>query len=559
MKRFVISSLFLAWALRVPLVAQEIPPPSNFRITPPAWSLLQNQWTTLPAAPTAYNLELLRKAEREAVQLGLRQAILLGLKNNPAIEVERLEPLRAREQTLGELSVFDPTLDIELSKIYSVDPNGTAASPFFQPVQTSQNRNWNISLKKLFISGSELEFSFHNNRFTGSLPNQVLKPQYQPRLGFSLMQPLLRDFGWGLTTIFVRISENREEVSVLGYRASLAQLIQRIIESYWGLVFAADNVRVQEKGVDLATTLLTNAELKAKAGAFAPVADTEARAEKARREEQLTVAENNLDIAKTTLRMLLNSNAGDGFLPQRVEAVDLPTFIEAPLDRQKSLEQAMLQRPELQSAAMIIRNRELQLRFAENQLLPRLDLRLGAGLTGIAGDLKPGAANPFAGDYGRSLERLSGDFYNYSVGIVLKIPLGNGQAQSRHSLARIELEQEKARRRDLINQVALEIEKSVGDAESSFKRIQTTRLARDLAEENLRLQERRFEVGLITQKDVIDFQARLIDAQSAALRAVTDYNNALAKLKLAEGGLLEAYNVKFQGLKKEAKPWWGKF
>jgi outer membrane protein TolC len=345
---------------------------------------------------------------------------------------------------------------------------------------------------------------------------------------------------------------------VLGYRVKLTRLIQRIIESYWGVVFAADNLRVQQKGVELADTLLRNAEVKVQVGLFAPVAVIEARAEKARREEQLIVAKNNLDVAKAALSLLLNSTDG-GFLPRRVEAVDAPTFEEAPLNRQKSLEQAMVQRPELQSAALNIRNRELQLRFAENQLLPRLDFRVGAGLTGIAGDLKPGAANPFPGGYGTSLERLGGDFYSYSVGIVLQVPLGNGQAKSKHSLARIDLAQEKARQRELINQVVLEIESSVGDAESGFKRIQTTQQAKDLAEENLRLQERRFEVGLITQKDVIDFQARFIDAQGAALRALTDYNNALAKLKLAEGGLLEAYNVKIEGLKKEANPWWAKF
>ena len=559
MKRWFLLALFLALPLRAPLAAQEIPPPGEFRATAPAWPLLRNQWTTLPAAPAGYSLEFLRTAERETVQLGLKEAILLGLKNNPAIEVERLEPLRALEQTLGEQSIFDPTLELELRKSYAVEPYGTAASPFFQPVQASQNRNWNLTLKKLFITGTQFDMSFLNNRFTGSLPNQVLKPQYQPRLGFSLTQPLLRDFGWGLTTIFVRISEHREEASVLGYQVKLTQLIQRIIESYWGVVFAADNLRVQEKGVELADSLLRNAEAKVQVGLFAAVAVIEARAEKARREEQLIAAKNNFDVAKAALRLLLNSNPGGSFLPRRVEPIDAPVFEEVPLNRQKSLEQAMLQRPELQSAALNIRNRELQLRFAENQLLPRLDFRVGAGLTGIAGDLKPGAANPFPGGYGTSLERLGGDFYNYSVGIVLQVPLGNGQAQSKHSLARIELAQEKARQRDLINQVVLEVERSVGDAESGFKRIQTTRQAKDLAEENLRLQERRFEVGLITQKDVIDFQARFIDAQGAALRALTDYNNALAKLKLAEGGLLEAYNVKIEGLKKEPKPWWAKF
>jgi outer membrane protein TolC len=293
-------------------------------------------------------------------------------------------------------------------------------------VQRSQNRDWDLTLKKLFVTGTQLDLSFLNNRFVGSLPNQVLKPQYRSRLGFSLTQPLLRDFGWGLTTIFVRISENREAASVLGYRANLAELIQRIVEAYWAVVFAADNVRVQEKGVELAEALFKNAEARVDVGQFAAVAVIEAQAEKARREEQLIVARNNLDLAGAKLRLTINLNPNRIFLPRRVETIDTPSVMEIPTDRQISLAQAVQQRPEIQAMALNVGNKELNLRFAENQLLPRLDFCVSAGLTGIAGELKPGVVNLFPGGYGTSLERLGGDFYNYSVGIVLQVPLGNG-------------------------------------------------------------------------------------------------------------------------------------
>ncbi|HWH79556.1 MAG TPA: TolC family protein, partial [Candidatus Binatus sp.] len=397
MVRFTLVSMILFASLAA---AQQIPPQADFQGTPPPFKLLQNQWQSFSSAAPGYSLDFLRTSEREAVQLSLKDAILTGLKNNPGLEVERLDPLRIAEQTLNEKSIFDPSLNLEFRKTYSIDPYGTAASPFFQPVQTSENRDWNLSLSKLFITGTQLDLSFLNNRFVGSLPGQVLRPQYLPRLGFSLKQPLLRDFGWGLTTIFVRISENREEVSVLGYRAKLAQLVQRIVESYWNVVFATDSVRVQEKAVELAVALLKNAEAKVRVGAFASVAVTEARAEKARREEQLIVAQNSLDVAKATLRLTLNVNPDQSFMPRRVEPTDSPSVEEIFVDRQKSLEQAMLQRPEVESAALNIRNKELQLRYAENQLLPRLDLKAGAGLTGIAGDLKPGSLNPFPGSYG---------------------------------------------------------------------------------------------------------------------------------------------------------------
>ena len=139
------------------------------------------------------------------------------------------------------------------------------------------------------------------------------------------------------------------------------------------------------------------------------------------------------------------------------------------------------------------------------------------------------------------------------------MPLGNGQAKSKFSQARIELDQERARQRDLARQITLEVERAVAEVESGFKRIQTTRQGRELAAENLRSQEKRFPVGLLTQKDVIDFQSKFIDAEGAELRAQTDYNNAIARLRFAEGTLLESYNVKVEGVKKEPDPWWVKF
>jgi outer membrane protein TolC len=538
--------------------------PQDYRSTPNPFQILGHQWSNYPPPQAVYNLEFLRTGDRETASMSLKEAVFVGLKNNPGIEVDRLEPFRAAEQTMIERSIFDPSLNLEFHKDYAVDQRGTANSAFFPAVQTNQNRDYNLSIRKFLVSGAQFEISFLNNVFVGSSPNQQLRPQYHPRLGVSLTQPLLRDFGWGLTTIFVRIGENREGISLLGYQARLAQLIQRITESYWGLIYAKENLTVQQKGVQWAEALLKGTEARVRAGTLAPVAAIEAQAEKARREERVIVAENDLDLARKTLRLTLNLNPDKLFMPRQIEPSETPAMEPVPADRAASLESALTRRPEMLSAGLTIQNQTLQTRYAENQLLPRLDLKAGTGLTGIAGELHPSSdatvTNPFPGNYSRSLDRLgSGDFYNYSVGVVLQIPLSNAQARSKYSLARIELEQAQARRRDLVSQITLEVEKSLGDLESNFKRIQTTRRGRELAEENLRGQERRFEVGLVTQKDVIDFQSRLLDAQGAELRAVTDYNNSIARLKLAEGTLLESYNVQVEGPKKESDPWWARF
>ena len=534
--------------------------PGDYGETPNPLRLFADQWTPRPPPPGKYTLEFLRTADEETASLTLREAVLVGLENNPGIVVDRLEPFRAAEQTMIEKSIFDPTLNLEFNKDYAIDPKGTTASTFSQPIQTTTNRNYNLSLKKLLRTGTQMEISFLNNRFVSSLPNQVLKPQYRPHLGFSLLQPLLRDFGLGLTTIFVRIDENREEISMFGYQARLAQLIQRITEAYWAVVFAKENLRVQQKGVELTESLLKNAQARVRAGVLPPVAVTEAQAEKARREAQVIVAENDLGIARTSLRLTLNLNPKATFLPRKIEPAESPSILPFTIDRARSLESALTHRPEILSADLAVQNQALQVRYAENQILPRLDLKAGSGLTGLAGDLKPDQTNPFSGGYRTSLDRLgSGNYYNYSVGVVLQFPLGNAQARSNFSRARIELDQARARHHDLISQVALEVERALGDVEANFKRIQSTRQAREFAEENLRGQEKRFEVGLVTQKDVIDFQSRFLDAQGAELRAITDYNDSLSRLRLAEGALLGHYNIKVEAPKKESDPWWSRF
>lgn len=537
--------------------------PSNardLRETPGPWRLFVDQWTPYPPPPTPYTLEFLRTADDETASVALREAVLMGLENNPGIAVDRLEPFRTAEETLIEKSVFDPELALEFGKEVEVDPRGTRTTNFSTPLLRTQSRDYNLSLRKLFRTGTALEISFLNNRFVSGFPTQVLKPEFRPRLGFSLAQPLLRGFGLGLTTIFVRIAENREGISLFDYQTRLTQLIQRITEAYWGVVFAKQRLEVQRKGVELAEALLKGAEARVRAGILPPVAVTEAQAEKARREELVIVAENELEIARTNLRLTLNLNPRNAFMPRRIEPAESPAVPPLEMDRTRSRELALTRRHELLSANLRVQNQALQVRYTENQLLPRLDLKAGAGLTGLAGELKPNESNPFSGNYGSAIDRLgSGNFYDYGVGVVLQFPLGNGQARSNFARARIELEQARARQRDLISRITLEVERALGDLDADFKRIQTSRLARGFAEENLRGQEKRLEVGLVTQKDVIDFQTRFLEAKVAELRALIDYNVSLSRLKLAEGTLLEHYNVHVEGPAKEADPWWARF
>jgi outer membrane protein TolC len=92
-----------------------------------------------------------------------------------------------------------------------------------------------------------------------------------------------------------------------------------------------------------------------------------------------------------------------------------------------------------------------------------------------------------------------------------------------------------------------------------LKSIDATRIARELAEENLRNQQARYDVGLATTKDILDFQDQLTRARFLEVEALTQYNGDLAEMRRVDGTLLKARNVLIERVSPEKAPWWASF
>jgi len=214
-------------------------------------------------------------------------------------------------------------------------------------------------------------------------------------------------------------------------------------------------------------------------------------------------------------------------------------------------------------------------------LLPRFDLTAQIGLNGLGGNntvqptpvptggVQP-TPNPFAGifapnsqvfgGYGRSLELLTdGRYYQYLVGAQLTIPLDNAAAKAEYAQAKINSETARLSLRQVEENVTLQITQSVNNLKAYLKAIEATRVARELAQENVKNQQARYDVGLATTKDLIDFTERLTEAERSEIESLTNYNIELAQLRLAEGTLLDSRNVHLDRNSPEQKPWWAWF
>jgi outer membrane protein len=118
---------------------------------------------------------------------------------------------------------------------------------------------------------------------------------------------------------------------------------------------------------------------------------------------------------------------------------------------------------------------------------------------------------------------LSSDFPQWSFGLTLSYPLGQSTEEANLARARIERDQAAARLRSIELTVVREVRNAALRLEQNRQRIETTKLARELAEQRLDAEQKRFEVGMSTSFLVIQAQRDLAVARDNELRASLDY------------------------------------
>jgi outer membrane protein TolC len=513
----------------------------------------------------------------QATSLG--ECVELALRNNTELQIQRLGPLSAVAGVYRALAQFDPAFYGEILRDRYTVPTTTTLFAGADSVRYTNNFNFDVGLRKVLLSGGQVELKWTNNRLVAN-PSfvQTLQPQYTTTLGMSLVQPLLRDFGWRYSLLVVEVAQTQADSAYYVYRGRIASIITQVERAYWTLVAAIENVRVQAQGLELANELRRQNEGKFNVGALPQTAVLEAKAEVARREANLIEAQNRLSISRDNLRVLVNARQPGAAAIINIEPVYSPEVEPYDIDLERSLQTALVQRPELRAAQLNVRGSGLERKIAQNQLLPKLNLVGSIGMNGIGGN----DANAFneicdpvtgqctrqefrpnettLGGYDEALSQLyDGRFYQYSIGAQFEIPLANAEAKAAYAQANVDFERNRLSLQQLQESITLEIKQAVSNLETALKSIEARRIARELAGENLRNQQARYDVGLATTKDLLDFQNLYTLAQLQEVQALTQYNSDLAELRRVEGTLLESHNVVVESETGVDRPWWAKF
>ncbi len=150
-------------------------------------------------------------------------------------------------------------------------------------------------------------------------------------------------------------------------------------------------------------------------------------------------------------------------------------------------------------------------------------------------------------------DALGFKYNNWSFGLNLDIPLNSVFSRAAYAQAKVSLEQGMLRLKNQEQVIYLEIRNGVRNVETNYKRVQSYRVARELADKKLQAEEEKLRVGLSTNFIVLTYQRDLSTARSNELRAVVDYLISVVSLEKAMGTSLKNKNISIDQIMEASK------
>src|SRR6266446_6322595 len=276
--------------------------------------------------------------------------------------------------TLGSgplITSFDPiltgTMQIDHLKI-------ACSSPFCGNVQNTGTANFAYS--QGFQWGTNMAVSFNNSRQVSNSPFINVSPALNSNFRFQLTQHLLQGFGFAPNTRFIQIAKNNREISDVAFRWQITNTVDQIENMYWDLVFAYENVRVQQEQLAFAQKTLSDNQKQVQIGTLAPIEVVRAQSTVATNQQTLTLALTNLQLQQLLMKNALSRTLVD---PVLADAEVIPTSTmelpaqEAVVPTQDLVNDALSHRAELAEARINLANTEISNKAIRSALLPTLD------------------------------------------------------------------------------------------------------------------------------------------------------------------------------------------
>jgi outer membrane protein TolC len=489
-------------------------------------------------------------AQTKPGALTLEDCVVQAVRRNLGVAVQVYTYRQADIAVSQAGEKFVPSLSLDFTQ----QDQNSASYSWIQSadVVTTKSSVYTAGITQLVPFGGKLSISLDGDKYNSNTRFQTINPRYDGQLSFSFTQPLLKNFGWGTSRKEILVARNSRDIAENTLKSTLLDTVYAVEQAYWEYIYRIESLKVQRQSLQLAEALLDKSRKEIAIGTLAPKEILSSQAEVASIKADILQAEMMVKDSADQLRGLINQPLDNA--PADIVPADTPGFVKRDVTLDDALALALKNRPDLQSSALGIRNRELDYSYAKNQMLPALDLTAQYWSPGLSGDrilfqdnnpltgivlgkVPGGASQAFKDAFGFK-------YNNWSVRLSLTLPLSTIFTRAAEAQAKTALDQQLTQMKQTEQKAYLEIRSAVRAVQTNFERVGARKAARELAEQKLEAEESKLKVGLSNNFFVLNYQRDLALSRTSELRAMIDYILSLGLLDKATGVSLDKRNIR---------------
>jgi outer membrane protein TolC len=464
--------------------------------------------------------------------LSLADCIGEALKHNFDVQVERYAPQISLYDVYAAYAGYDPTLNISGQHNYNVSPS--VVSPYstnFVPATVADQNSFKSDIGGVLPWGLQYDFSGNIAEQYGSKADSPFDNSSGSIGVTTLTQPLLKNFWMDNNRLAIRAAKSQLKQSEQALRLQLITTVAAVENAYFELIYARENVTVEQEALTLAQTQLDQDRQRVQVGSLAPLDVQQDEAQVAQSRANLIAAQFTLESDQNALKNLITDKYRDWHGVDLVPSETLDAVRQL-FDVQDSWSQGLTQRPDLIQSRLSVEQQGIQLKFDWNQLWPELNLVGSYGFNG--------AGREFSDTLGQ-INNGNSPFYSY--GAQLSVPLSNAKARNAYKADKATAQQLLLKLKQQEQNVMVQIDNAVKQAQSAWESVDATKQARVYAEAALDAEQKKYAVGKSTTFTVLQLQNTLTADRAAEIRALANYNEALSNLAQQEGSTLKRRHV----------------
>ena len=459
----------------------------------------------------------------------------MALEQNLGLRAERMSPQIQDLSVAQAYAAFTPSFFSTILSTSDESPSSSFLSGAAETINDEQFRSELGVRQNVRWGGGAYQVTWAGSRTT-TTGFTSFNPQLRSSLNAEYTQPLLRNFAIDSFRQQLLQNQKQREIADVELRQAIAQTTRTVRNAYWDLVAAIANNQVQTESLQLAREQLRNNRTRVEVGTMAPIDIVEAEAEVARNEEAAIVSEANIQSFEDRLRALIASPGTPDFWTMKIEPTDQPAMApQRPIDVGAAISNALQNRTDIIQTRKQLESADINIRYFSNQRLPDINLQATYGLVGLGGtqyEFGAGFPPPIVGQTGRGFGSVLSDvfrnqFPSWTLGVNIGYPLGRSQAEAGLARSRLQSQQGRVSLNNLELQITTAVRDAARQVNTNLKRVQATQVARQLAEQRLNAQQKKFNVGMSDTFAVFQAQRDLTAARNNELRAIIDYNRSL--------------------------------